>query len=81
VGKVTLKSNGNEALSDESLLKSTGDEALNVKAKTTSFLALLRSRKIGFFLNCQRKLSLLCVNIFFVQALRQWRQSREAMKR
>jgi hypothetical protein len=29
VGKVTLKGNGNEALSDESLLKSTGDEALN----------------------------------------------------
>jgi hypothetical protein len=29
VGKVTLKSNGDEALSDESLLKSDGDEALN----------------------------------------------------
>jgi hypothetical protein len=29
VGKVTLTSNGNEALSDESLLKSNGDEALN----------------------------------------------------
>ncbi len=29
VGKVTLKSNGNEALSDESLKKSNGDEALN----------------------------------------------------
>jgi hypothetical protein len=29
VGKVTLKSNGDEALSDESLLKSNGDEALN----------------------------------------------------
>jgi hypothetical protein len=27
VGKVTLKSNGNEALSDEFLLKSNGDEA------------------------------------------------------
>ncbi len=27
-GKVTLKSNGNEALSDEFLLKSNGDEAL-----------------------------------------------------
>jgi hypothetical protein len=26
VGKVTLKSNGNEALSDESPLKSKGDE-------------------------------------------------------
>jgi hypothetical protein len=46
VDKVTLKSNGNEALSDESLLKSNGDEASNVKAKTTSFLALLWSRKI-----------------------------------
>jgi hypothetical protein len=29
VGKVTLISNGDEALSDESLLKSNGDEALN----------------------------------------------------
>jgi hypothetical protein len=29
VGKVTLKSNGNEALNDEFLLKSNGDEALN----------------------------------------------------
>jgi hypothetical protein len=29
VGKVTFKSNGNEALSDGFLLKSTGDEALN----------------------------------------------------
>jgi hypothetical protein len=29
VGKVTLKSNGDEVLSDESLLKSNGDEALN----------------------------------------------------
>jgi hypothetical protein len=29
VGKVTLKSNGDEALNDEFLLKSNGDEALN----------------------------------------------------
>jgi hypothetical protein len=29
VGKVTFKSNGEEALSDEFLLKSNGDEALN----------------------------------------------------
>ncbi len=29
VGKVTLKSNGDEALSDEFLIKSIGDEALN----------------------------------------------------
>jgi hypothetical protein len=29
VGKVNLKSNGDEALSDEFLLKSNGDEALN----------------------------------------------------
>jgi hypothetical protein len=29
VGKVTLKSNGDEALSDESLLKNNSDEALN----------------------------------------------------
>ncbi len=29
VGKVTLKSNGDEALSDEILLNSNGDEALN----------------------------------------------------
>ncbi len=29
MGKVSLKSNGNEALSDEFLLKSNSDEALN----------------------------------------------------
>ncbi len=29
VGKVTVKSNGDEALNDEFLLKSNGDEALN----------------------------------------------------
>jgi hypothetical protein len=29
VGKVTFKSNGDEALSDEFLLKSNGHEALN----------------------------------------------------
>ncbi len=29
VGKVTLKINGDEALSDESVLKSNGDKALN----------------------------------------------------
>jgi hypothetical protein len=29
VGKVTLKSNGDEALNDEFLLKSNGEEALN----------------------------------------------------
>jgi hypothetical protein len=29
VGKVTLKSNGDEALNDEFLLKSNGDEVLN----------------------------------------------------
>ncbi len=29
VGKVTLKSNGDEALSDEFLLKSNGNEAFN----------------------------------------------------
>jgi hypothetical protein len=29
VGKVTLKINHDEALSDESVLKSNGDEALN----------------------------------------------------
>jgi hypothetical protein len=29
VGKVTLKSNGDEALSDKSLFKSNGVEALN----------------------------------------------------
>jgi hypothetical protein len=29
VGKVTLKSNGDEALSEEFLFKSNGDEALN----------------------------------------------------
>ncbi len=30
VGKVTLKSNRNEALNDEFLFKSSGDEALNI---------------------------------------------------
>jgi hypothetical protein len=30
VGKVNLKSNGDEALSDESPQKNNGDEALNV---------------------------------------------------
>jgi hypothetical protein len=30
VGKVTFKSNGDEALSDESPEKSNGDEAINV---------------------------------------------------
>jgi hypothetical protein len=29
VGKVTLKNNGDKALSNESLLKSNGNEALN----------------------------------------------------
>jgi hypothetical protein len=29
VGKVTLKSNGDEALNEEFLLKSNGDEGLN----------------------------------------------------
>jgi hypothetical protein len=29
MGKVTLKSNGDEALSEEFLFKSNGDEALN----------------------------------------------------
>jgi hypothetical protein len=29
LGKVTLKSNGDEALNDEFLLKSNGDEAIN----------------------------------------------------
>jgi hypothetical protein len=29
VGKVTLKSNGDEALSDEFIFKSNGNEALN----------------------------------------------------
>jgi hypothetical protein len=29
VGKVTLKINGDEALSDESVLKSNGDKAFN----------------------------------------------------
>jgi hypothetical protein len=33
VGKVTLKSNGDEALSDEFLLKRNGDEAFNAQKK------------------------------------------------
>jgi hypothetical protein len=31
VGKVTLKSNDDEVLNDESLFKSNGDEAFNAK--------------------------------------------------
>jgi hypothetical protein len=33
VGKVTLKSYGDEALGDEFLLKSNGDEAFNAEKK------------------------------------------------
>jgi hypothetical protein len=33
VGKVTLKSNGDEALNDEFLLKIKGDEAFNAEKK------------------------------------------------
>jgi hypothetical protein len=48
VGKVTLKSNGNEALSDESLLKSNGDEALNddFSKKLTVMKHLTLSKKL-----------------------------------
>jgi hypothetical protein len=48
VGKVTLKSNGNEALSNEFLLKSFGDEALNI------FLYIKSNGDEGF--NAQKKL-------------------------
>ncbi len=34
VGKVTLKSNSDEALSDEFLLKSNGNEAFNAEKKS-----------------------------------------------
>jgi hypothetical protein len=34
VGKVTLKSNGDEALNDEFLLKNNGDEAFNAQKKS-----------------------------------------------
>jgi hypothetical protein len=34
VGKVTFKSNGDEGLSEEFLLKSNGDEALNCLLRT-----------------------------------------------
>ncbi len=34
VGKVTLKSNGDEAFSEEFLLKSNGDEAFNADRKS-----------------------------------------------
>jgi hypothetical protein len=42
VGKVTLKSNGNEALKDEFLLKGNGDEALNnvIRKKVTAMKRL-----------------------------------------
>ncbi len=47
VGKVTLKSNGDEALSDEFLLKSNGDEALNdvFSLKLTAMKRLTLSKK------------------------------------
>jgi hypothetical protein len=48
VGKVTLKSNGDEALNDEFLLKSNSDEALNdvflLKLTAMKHLALIRNR-------------------------------------
>ncbi len=48
MGKVTLKSNGDEALNDEFLLKSNGNEALNdvflLKLTTMKRLALRRNR-------------------------------------
>ncbi len=47
VGKVTLKSNGDEALSDEFLLKSNCDEALNdvFPYKLTAMKRLTLSKK------------------------------------
>jgi hypothetical protein len=48
VGKVTLKSNADEALSDESLQKSNGDEALNddFSSKLTTMKCLMLCKKI-----------------------------------
>jgi hypothetical protein len=53
-----------------------------VKAKTTIFFGFAtETMEIpNFFGNCQWNSSLLCDNIFFVKALRQWRQIWEAMK-
>ncbi len=46
-GQVTLKSNGDEALSDEFLLESKGDEALNdVFPKKLTVMNCLTLRKI-----------------------------------
>ncbi len=47
VGKVTWKSNGDEALSDESLKKSNFDEALNdgFSSKLTAMKRLTLSKK------------------------------------
>ncbi len=58
----------------------------NVKAKTTMFFDFARenTEKTNSFWKLSMEfiaLSLLCVNIFFVKALRQWWQNREAMKR
>jgi hypothetical protein len=48
VGKVTLKSNGDEALSDESLKKSNGNEALNddFSQKVTAMKRLTLSKNL-----------------------------------
>jgi hypothetical protein len=47
VGKVTFKSNGDEALRDESLLKSNSDEGLNndFPYKVTTMKCLLLTKK------------------------------------
>jgi hypothetical protein len=52
-----------------------------IKAKTTMFFGFATeiTEITIFFGNCQWNSSLLCVNIFFVKAFRQWRQIREAM--
>jgi hypothetical protein len=48
VGKVTLKSDGDEALSDESLKKGNGNEALNddFSKKLTAMKHLTLSKKM-----------------------------------
>ncbi len=55
VGKVTLKSNGDEALNDEFLLKRNGDEALNAKLGTKAMKRwdeALNASSLHFFWQC-----------------------------
>jgi hypothetical protein len=63
-------------------LNSAGLSNTYVKGKTTKFFSFATER-YNLFLKLPMKIvasSILCINIFFVKELRQWRQIREAMK-